>query len=137
MERRHFLRDLTLTAGVLAVNPAEAQHRAAPNFIVIVLDDLGCTDLGCYGASDLKTPNIDALARSGARFTNWYSNASLCAPARASLMTGRYPVRAGVTTNGPVLPKESKTLPEFLKTKGYATGLVGNGILGDLKTERR
>src|SRR5262249_40438903 len=94
LTRRDFLR--TSSAAALAGGRATPQAgRSKPNFIVILLDDLGCHDLGCLGASDLKTPNIDALAASGARFTNWYSNAPVCAPSRASLMTGRYPQRAG------------------------------------------
>ena len=57
---------------------------------------MGCHDIGAWGAHDLKTPNIDALAASGARFTNWYAAAPVCAPSRSSVMTGRYPIRAGV-----------------------------------------
>jgi arylsulfatase A-like enzyme len=124
VNRRHFL--------ATAAAPLAAQQRAArlPNFIVILADDLGCTDLGCFGAKDIATPNIDALAASGARFTNWYSNAPVCAPARAALMTGRYPIRAGVPTNGGRLAPEQQTIPMLLKTRGYATGLVGKWHLG-------
>src|SRR3979409_1508308 len=98
MTRRQFVSTLAATPAA-----ALAAGERPPNFLVIVMDDLGCTDLGCYGAADLKTPNIDALAASGIRFTNWYSNAPVCAPARASLMTGRFPVHAGVASNGAVL----------------------------------
>src|SRR2546425_12910705 len=82
-------REFIAAAAAPAFLPAAATH---PNFIVIVADDLGCHDLGCLGAADLKTPHIDALAASGARFVNWYSNAPVCAPARSSIMTGRVPV---------------------------------------------
>src|SRR5437867_8928096 len=81
-----------------------------PNFIVFVADDLGCHDLGCLGAADLKTPHIDALAASGARFLNWYSNAPVCAPARSSIMTGRYPIRAGIPVNGRELAPAQRTI---------------------------
>jgi arylsulfatase A-like enzyme len=123
MTRRSFA-----AAGLATLAAAQTGRR--PNFIVILLDDLGCMDLGCYGAKDLQTPNIDQLAASGVRFTNWYSNASVCAPARASLMTGRYPAHAGVPTNGGRLSMEQPILPVLLKTAGYKTGLVGKWHLG-------
>jgi arylsulfatase A-like enzyme len=131
MHRREFLN--ATGAGAVSALFSSGQAPVSerrPNFIVILLDDLGCTDLGCYGARDLKTPNIDALAAAGVRFTNWYSNASVCAPARASLMTGRYPVHAGVPTNGPELPQHQITIARLLKSQGYATGLMGKWHLG-------
>src|SRR5678809_680372 len=97
LSRRQFV----TTAGAAAV--AAAQNRRRPNVVVFLADDLGCQDLGCWGAADLQTPNIDAIAASGARFTNWYSAAPVCAPSRAGLLTGRYPIRAGVPDNGPPL----------------------------------
>ncbi|MGH9674572.1 MAG: sulfatase-like hydrolase/transferase [Bryobacteraceae bacterium] len=109
--------------------PLLAQGRR-PNFIVICTDDQGGRDLGCFGATDLKTPHIDALAASGTRFTNWYSNAPVCAPSRAALMTGRYPVRAGVPSNGPFLPPSQRTTATLLKNAGYSTALVGKWHLG-------
>ena len=127
MDRRTAIQGLT--AGV-AVPAVWAQGRRKPNFIVVLLDDLGCTDLGCYGASDMKTRNIDALAESGTRFTTWYSNAPVCAPARAALMTGRYPVRAGVPGNGSPLSDEQRTIASLLKTQEYRTGLIGKWHLG-------
>jgi len=131
--RRNALRGLASAAGAApftAVSRAQMNSPRPPNFIVILMDDLGCTDLGCYGASDLKTPNIDALAASGIRFQNWYSNAPVCAPARSSLMTGKFPVNAGMPTNGPILPLSSLTIAELLKTRGYATALCGKWHLG-------
>jgi len=94
-------------------------------------DDQGSHDLGCYGAKDLKTPNIDGLAASGVRFTNWYSNAPVCAPSRAALMTGRYPIRAGVPGNGQALQPKQRTTASLLKPLGYATALAGKWHLGD------
>jgi arylsulfatase A-like enzyme len=121
MNRRTFL---SSAAVALAASPK-------PNFIVIMTDDQGSHDLGCYGAADLKTPNIDALAASGARFTHWYSNAPVCAPSRAALMTGRYPVRAGVPSNGNELTPQQKTTAALLNSAGYATALTGKWHLGD------
>src|SRR5260370_19594471 len=97
--------------------PAAPSRR--PNFIVIVADDLGCHDLGCLGASDLKTPHIDAIGTSGARFTNWYAQAPVCAPSRAALMTGRYPIRAGVPGNGQELAPSEATIASTLKPHAY------------------
>src|SRR5947209_16424082 len=99
-----------------ALLPAATSSRT--NFIVIVADDLGCHDLGCLGASDLKTPNIDALAASGARFINWYSNAPVCAPARSAIMTGRFPIRAGVPNNGPELGPQHQPIASLLQPAG-------------------
>ena len=134
MKRRTLLQNLAAGAGALAAAPAlHTQARRRPNYIVILLDDLGCTDLGCYGAADMKTHNIDALAAAGAKFTHWYSNAPVCAPARATLMTGRYPARAGVPTNGPSLESDQLTMPALLRENGYRTALVGKWHLGNRK----
>jgi arylsulfatase A-like enzyme len=124
---------LTTTAAALAAAPGRAQapRHGKPNVIVMLMDDLGCRDLGAYGAADLKTPHIDRLAKSGAIFENWYSNAPVCAPARATLLTGRYPLRAGMPVNGRPLPTSELTIPALLKPAAYATGLVGKWHLGD------
>src|ERR1043166_6790058 len=105
-----------LLAGAAAATLSSAvplQTARRPNVIIFLMDDLGCHDLGCLGASDLKTPNIDRLASSGVRFTNWYSNAPVCAPARAALMTGRNPIRAGVALHrrggGPLAGKQQSS----------------------------
>jgi arylsulfatase A-like enzyme len=119
-----------LAAGA-AVTRAGAQSRPErPNVMVIVLDDLGCRDLGYLGAEDLKTPNIDALARGGAIFRNWYSNAPVCAPARASILSGRFPARAGVPTNGQRLTPGIPNLGASFKAAGYRTAAVGKWHLG-------
>src|SRR5215472_15127623 len=112
--RREFLS----AASMAAVAGEPAAGAARPNFVVFLADDLGCNDLGAWGATDLKTPNIDALAADGARFTNWYAAAPVCAPSRASLMTGRYPIRAGVPDNGPPLDPRERTIPSLLKPAG-------------------
>ena len=67
-----------------------------PNFVVIFADDLGYGDLGVYGSETIRTPNLDRMAAEGMRFTDFYATAPFCSPSRASLLTGRYPVRAGV-----------------------------------------
>lgn len=120
-----------------AVAAAQLELRGAPpptqkpNVVVILFDDLGVHDFGYLGASDLKTPNIDRLAAAGTVCRNWYSNAPVCAPARAALMTGRCPIRAGVAKNGTPLPPSEVTLAAALKSAGYTTGLTGKWHLGN------
>lgn len=128
LSRRQFM--AMSTAAAASPLLARAAAPAHTNFVIFITDDHGYHDLGCQGAAELKTPNLDALAASGARFTNWYSNAPMCAPSRAALMTGRYPIRAGVPTNGPALPTSEQTIASLLKSRGYATGLTGKWHLG-------
>lgn len=107
-----------------------------PNFVVFYTDDHGYGDLGCMGAADLKTPHLDALAASGALLTEWYSNSPVCSPSRASLLTGRYPYRAGVRSilgghrQATGLPPSVPTLASALKPLGYRTAIVGKWHLG-------
>jgi arylsulfatase A-like enzyme len=107
-----------------------------PNLIVIYTDDLGYGDLSCMGSEHVRTPHLDALADSGVRFTDWYSNCAVCSGSRAALMTGQYPDHAGVngvlpgerTTEG--LPTDKPTIASALRAEGYATALFGKWHLG-------
>jgi arylsulfatase A len=108
-----------------------------PNVIVILADDLGAADLGCYGANDVHTPHVDALASAGTRFTQFYSAAPVCSPSRAGLLTGRWPVRAGVPNNcasqaggAGALPPQEITLAEMFREAGYATAHIGKWHVG-------
>ena len=121
---------LLLLATALWASAAEE-----PNFILIFADDLGYGDLGVYGSSKIRTPHLDRMAAEGLRFTDFYTTAPFCSPSRASLLTGRYPVRAGVPyvlfpmeTTG--LPQEEITIGELLRDEGYATAVVGKWHLG-------
>ncbi len=107
---------------------------APPNILVIVGDDMGFADVGFHGCQDIPTPNLDALAASGVRFTNGYVSGPYCSPTRAGLLTGRYQQRFGHEFNsggvGGGLPVTETTLADRLKAAGYKTGLVGKWHLG-------
>jgi arylsulfatase A-like enzyme len=108
-----------------------------PNIVLIVADDLGYGDLGCFGNSHVQTPVLDRLASEGLRLTQHYSGSAVCAPARAALLSGRYPHRTGAidTLEGRGLDRlatREVTLADRLRLAGYATGLVGKWHLGAL-----
>src|SRR5512142_2396077 len=89
------------------LSPVQAAEKAKPNVIIILTDDQGSVDAGCYGAKDLVTPGVDALAAQGVRFTQFYSAAPVCSPSRAGLLTGRYPWLAGMPNNAAAPPSEA------------------------------
>ena len=107
-----------------------------PNVIIIYTDDQGSVDLNCYGSKDLLTPHMDGLAKRGVRFTQFYASAPVCSPSRAGLLTGRYPVRAGMpgnagSTKGKAgLAASEVTIAETMKAGGYKTAHIGKWHLG-------
>ncbi|XP_068126024.1 arylsulfatase H-like isoform X2 [Hyperolius riggenbachi] len=125
---------------LLLVNfyPANARK---PNFVLFMADDLGIGEVGCYGNSTIRTPNIDRLAQEGVKLTQHITAASLCTPSRAAFLTGRYPVRTGMsgyhgykvllwTAVSGGLPKNETTFAKILQQQGYSTGIIGKWHLG-------
>ncbi|MBZ3886624.1 Steryl-sulfatase [Sciurus carolinensis] len=121
----------------------ETQSHAAPrpNIVLLMADDLGIGDPGCYGNKTLRTPNIDRLAREGAKLTQHLAASPLCTPSRASFLTGRYSVRSGMaswnrfgvyifTASSGGLPSSEITFAKLLKSQGYSTALIGKWHLG-------
>ena len=139
MNRRDLLRLMAASA-----SPGDAQTSRRPNFLVIVTDDQGIGDVGCYGHPEVRTPNLDRLAASGMRFTQWYANAPVCSASRAAIMTGKYPDRAGVrgalpsepTWDVPGLHQGEQTLPGLLRGLGYNTAAFGKWHLGSAPQSR-
>jgi arylsulfatase A-like enzyme len=138
------MRLLTLAVLLCTASAAYAQAPARPNVVLIITDDVGYGDIGSYGAPDIKTPNIDSLARDGVKLTDFYA-APLCTPTRAALISGRYQQRvrleralgtsttlAGAPTPAAEqgLPVTGRSLPQLLKNAGYATALIGKWHLG-------
>jgi arylsulfatase A len=133
-----------LTAGDRSDNfpPQDSRMPARPNFIIILCDNLGYGDVGCFGSKLHRTPHIDRMAQQGMRFTDFYSTSGVCTPSRASLLTGCYPRRVNmhVAEDGrPVLSPVAKkglhpdevTIAELLRARGYATACIGKWHLGD------
>ncbi len=140
MNRRELLKIMGAAAASAALPHRTFAGEPAgdkPNIILIMADDLGYGDLGCYGNEGIATPRIDALAKGGLRFTDFHSNGAVCSPTRAALLTGRYQQRCGI--EAVVSAKKHRhtgmdlkevTFAEVLKTAGYATGLFGKWHLG-------
>jgi arylsulfatase A len=124
---------LSVMAALSFAANARDEH---PNVILIYTDDQGTVDAGCYGATDLETPNMDRLAGRGIRFTQFYAPAPVCSPSRAGLLTGRYPLSAGVPGNvssragDPGMPGAQVTIAEAFRAAGYATAHIGKWHLG-------
>ncbi|MHC4629084.1 MAG: sulfatase-like hydrolase/transferase [Planctomycetota bacterium] len=140
MNRREFVKlAVAGAAALIGDRRAEARSKTGskPNIILIMADDLGYGDIGCYGSTKIETPNIDALAEGGMKFTDYHSNCPVCSPTRAALLTGRYQQRCGI--EGVVtaarhrhtgMALEEVTFAEVLKSCGYATGIFGKWHVG-------
>ncbi|QTN31282.1 arylsulfatase [Akkermansiaceae bacterium] len=118
--------------GILLLTPLSAK----PNIIYIITDDMGYGDLSCYGQKNFKTPHIDKLAASGIRFTRHYSGATVCAPSRCSLMTGKDGGHAAIRGNGPFeLPAEETNVAAIAQKAGYNMAMIGKScVTGDTQT---
>ncbi len=147
MNRRQFMKQLGGLAGFAALPlgfSSCSKPTAKPNIIYILADDLGYGDLGCYGQTHFKTPNLDRLAAEGMKFTDHYAGSTVCAPSRCSLMTGFHTGHSRVRGNyeaGPhgfgaclELRPQDVTVAELLKPAGYATGIFGKWSLGVMTT---
>ena len=124
-----------LPFGSLAQNNLDLKPRTNPNVIFIYADDIGFGDLSCNGAKTIKTPNVEALARHGVRYTNMHSSAATCTPSRYALLTGEYAWRkegTGIAAGnaGSIIRPERFTLADVFKIAGYQTGVVGKWHLG-------
>ena len=102
-----------------------AEKQQQPNFLLIMADFMGAKPMALYGGNLVRVPNIEALAKDGVVFEKAYSNAPLCAPSRASMMTGKLPSKISVFDNGAELPSSIPTIAHYLRARGYATCLSG------------
>lgn len=147
------MRNAILAVLLFAIAGSVLAEVRPPNVVLLVADDLGYAELGCYGQKWIKTPNIDRLAAEGMRFTDFYSGNAVCAPSRCCLMTGKHPGRAYIRDNGDPkdlqhlkakfgwefpgqnpIPDSEVTIAEVLKQKGYATAAIGKWGLGHFGT---
>ena len=145
--RRLLMTVFLLTCSAIVASDAQAADGAAdrPNIVLILADDLGYGDLGCYGHPRFRTPHLDRLATQGARLSQFNTPAPFCAPTRASLLTGHYPVHCGLPLNPApdgrppadalALPDRNTLLPAYLKQAGYATAMIGKWHLGHRRPE--
>lgn len=141
MNRRRFLQSTAAAAAGLSscahTNQRSASAQAKPNVILIVADDLGYHELGCYGQEKIKTPNLDKLAAEGMRFTQFYCGQAVCAPSRCVLMTGKHTGHSYIRNNREVkpegqfpIPADTFTIAKMLKQRGYKTAAIGKWGLG-------
>lgn len=134
-----FVKTCVIAAFLLVGCNAKEVSPPKPNIVLILIDDLGYGDVGCYGNTTNLTPNIDQLASEGVRFTDFHSNGPMCTPTRAALLTGMYQNRLGEKFEGPLngktqfdegMPESVTTIAEMLKNEGYVTGMFGKWHLG-------
>ncbi|HMJ70234.1 MAG TPA: sulfatase [Cyclobacteriaceae bacterium] len=148
MRRVMYLFIATLMLTTTAQCQTKDDQKRPPNVIIFLIDDLGWSDIACYGSSFYETPNLDKLAKEGARFTNAYAACHVCSPSRASILSGKYPARMNLTDWLPGrndyvfqklknvevtqhLPNSEVTLAKALKDKGYNTAIIGKWHLGE------
>ena len=135
-------RGLLIVAGlILLTGLAPALAADSPNIIIILVDDMGYGDLGCFGNPTIRTPSLDRMASEGQKWTSFYAGAIVCTPSRAALITGRHAIRSGLVSDrtwvlphnaAAGLPDEEITVSEVLRSQGYATGYLGKWHLGHL-----
>ncbi len=149
VDRRSFLKTLGVSAAAISAGNLEfcSKIKRKPNIIMILADDLGYNELGCYGQTKIRTPNIDKLAADGMRFTQHYSGSPVCAPSRCVLLTGMHTGHAYIRGNDEMnfrgdvwrdpnlegqrhIPEETVTIAKLLKQAGYTTGVIGKWGLG-------
>ncbi len=135
MRRRNFLKIAAATCFFPHAVQSIAQgiNKNLPNILLILADDLGYGDLGCYGQEIIKTPNLDKLAQEGLRFTQHYAGSTVCAPSRACLLTGQHTGHVYIRGNGDVMMRPYPadiTIAEVLKNAGYTTAMIGKSSLG-------
>ena len=125
----------SLTAPILA----DEKQEKRPNIILLLADDLGYGDLSCFGSPAVNTPNLDKLASQGFKSTNFYSASAVCTPTRASVLTGRYPLRFDIRKHfgdrTQFLPESATTVAELLRDNGYKTAHIGKWHLGGLHVD--
>ena len=124
---------------ILALASAAGAEPGPPNIILLLADDLGHGDLGCFGSPAVNTPNLDRMAAEGTKFTHFYAASAVCTPTRAAILTGRYPLRFDITKHfndvDRWLPEKATTVAELLRDAGYATAHVGKWHLGGLHVD--
>ena len=132
---------LLIVVVVQLQSPILLAQTDSPNIVLIFADDLGYGDLGVFGNPEIKTPHLDQLAQEGQKWTHFYVADPVCTPSRAGLLTGRYPIRSGMTSKKRVvlfpdsskgLPHSETTIAELVKTVGYTTAMIGKWHLGHL-----